>query len=83
MVAFVRDYMSWWNPAPSSMTPEEIAEQVQSIVDRESDDLCESVDDFPVKVRTSFFEDCEVTEASAIPADEMEEFKQYLREYGV
>ena len=47
------------------------------------DDLCESVDDFPVKVRTSFFEDCEVTEASAIPADEMEEFKQYLREYGV
>ncbi|MFO7905716.1 MAG: hypothetical protein R6U98_23870 [Pirellulaceae bacterium] len=29
MLEFVYDYMAWWHPAPSSMTPEEMAEKVQ------------------------------------------------------
>ena len=44
LVAFIRDYMAWWNPAPSSMEPEEIAAEVQSIVDSESADLTKMVD---------------------------------------
>jgi hypothetical protein len=108
MVAFIRDYMAWWNPAPSSMTAEEIAKQVQAIVAAGSDDLarlrddlnyamrnmwhiewwgqfkdlCESADEFPAMVRGAFFEDCEMPEASVIPRDEIEAFKEYLREYG-
>ncbi len=39
LVAFIRDYLAWWNPAPSSMEPEDIAAQVQAIVDAESADL--------------------------------------------
>jgi hypothetical protein len=109
MLHFVRDYMSWWNPAPSSMTPEEIAEQVQSIVEAGSDalaklrddlnesmrnmwhiewwgqfkELCESADEFPLKVRASFHEDCELPESSSIRVDDVAAFKEYLREYGV
>jgi hypothetical protein len=25
LISFVRDYLAWWNPAPISMEPEEIA----------------------------------------------------------
>lgn len=32
MICFVRDFMAWWNPAPSSMEPEEIAQRVQAII---------------------------------------------------
>lgn len=39
LVAFIRDYMAWWHPAPSSMEPDEIAAEVQAIVDAESADL--------------------------------------------
>ncbi len=39
LVSFIRDYMSWWHPAPSSMEPDEIATEVQSIVDAESTEL--------------------------------------------
>ena len=39
LVAFIRDYTAWWNPAPSSMEPEGIAAEVQAIVDTESGDL--------------------------------------------
>ncbi len=38
LVAFIRNYMAWWHPAPSSMEPEEIAAEVQAIVDAESPD---------------------------------------------
>jgi hypothetical protein len=37
MLEFVQDYMAWWNPAPSSMEPEDIAKMVQEIVAAEDD----------------------------------------------
>ena len=39
LVAFIRTYLAWWNPAPSSMEPSVIATEVQAIVDAESTDL--------------------------------------------
>jgi hypothetical protein len=44
LVSFVRDYLAWWNPAPSSMEPEEIAVEVLAIVDAESGDVPTMVD---------------------------------------
>jgi hypothetical protein len=39
LIEFIRNCMAWWNPAPSSMQPAEIAGQVQAIVEAESGDL--------------------------------------------
>ena len=106
LVSFIRDYMAWWHPAPSSMEPEEIAAQVQSIVDAESADLpkmvdglneimrnmwhiewcgqfrdlCESTDEFPAKIRSSFCEDSDLPDA--VLQEVMDEFVEYLRSYG-
>ena len=33
MLEFVHDYMAWWHPGPSGMTPEEIAATVHAIVE--------------------------------------------------
>lgn len=39
LICFVRDYLAWWNPGPSSLKPEEIAAEVRAIVDAHSTDL--------------------------------------------
>ena len=39
LISFIRDYLAWWHPAPSSLEPDEIAAEVQAIVDAESADL--------------------------------------------
>jgi hypothetical protein len=39
LIEFIRNCMAWWNPAPSSMQPAEIAKQVQGIVEAEAGDL--------------------------------------------
>ena len=44
LVAFIRNYLAWWHPAPSSMEPEHIAAEVQAIVDAESAHLPTTVD---------------------------------------
>lgn len=44
LVSFIRDYLAWWNPAPSSMKPEEIAAAVHSVVDGDSADLPKMID---------------------------------------
>jgi hypothetical protein len=44
LTSFIREYLAWWTPAPSSMKPEEIAAEVQAIVDAESDKLPTMVD---------------------------------------
>ena len=112
MLRFVRDYMAWWHPGPSSMSDEEIAERVQSIVKsvdpKEADlgrlrtrlnkfmlclwhiewwgqfrDLCDGRSKYAVKVRRSFLDDEEkLTRGSQISRSQMNDFKEYLREYG-
>lgn len=44
LIEFVRNSMAWWNPAPSSMQPAEIAAAVQAIVEAESGDLDTMID---------------------------------------
>ena len=44
LISFIRDYMAWWHPAPSSLEPDEIAAEVQAIVDAESADLAKMID---------------------------------------
>jgi hypothetical protein len=44
LTSFIREYLAWWTPAPSSMEPEEIAAEVQAIVDADSDTLPTMVD---------------------------------------
>jgi hypothetical protein len=116
MLRFVRDFMAWWNPAPSSMEPEDIAEGVQSVIsdagetpdlaelrERLNDfmgnmwhiewwgqfnELCESADEFPLKVRHNFLDDQDPDSptgygASAVAVEQLGDFKEYLREYGV
>ena len=39
LITFIREYLAWWHPAPSTMEPDEIAAEVQAIVDAESADL--------------------------------------------
>jgi hypothetical protein len=39
LIEFIRNCMAWWEPAPSSMQPAEIAGRVQAIVEAESGDL--------------------------------------------
>jgi hypothetical protein len=51
LIEFIRNCMAWWNPAPSSMQPAEIAAQVQAIVEAESDDLNKTVDRLNAEMR--------------------------------
>jgi hypothetical protein len=44
LISFIRGYLAWWTPAPSSMKPEDIAAEVQAIVDAESGELTTMVD---------------------------------------
>ena len=107
LVSFIRDYLAWWNPAPSTMKREEIAATVQAIVAAESADLKEMVDclndfmrnmwyiewcgqfvdlcegkgEFPVRVRSGFFDDDEMPES--IPLEYLREFMGYLQTYGI
>jgi hypothetical protein len=117
LLSFIREYMAWWHPAPSSMEPEEVAEEVQSIVDRwdpqvsgiselqdqlnaamknmwhiqwwgEFSELTDGVGEFPEQIRNDFLEDDEVDAQDvgplpAIATDELDEFKDYLRMYGI
>ena len=51
-------------------------------------ELCESADEFPLKVRQNFLDDQDPDSptprgASAIAAEQLDDFKEYLTEYGV
>jgi hypothetical protein len=39
LIEFICNCMAWWNPAPSTMQPADIAAQVQAIAKADSDDL--------------------------------------------
>ena len=93
MLRFVREYLAWWHPAPSSMTAEEIAEGVQRIVDESAGKLREGLNDFmrnmwQIEWWGTFKDLCESEEdfptsvRESFQGGDDSAFVEYLKEYG-